>query len=78
MSTEMSQQKRCRFFDRIINDGIRASTLGHRFDALTNEKTITVASGALTLPPLFQKMNFICEDISWLPQRFVLPSGTTC
>lgn len=52
------------FFDRIINDGIRASTLGHRFDALTNEKTITVASGALTLPPLFQKMNFICEDIS--------------
>lgn len=52
------------FFDQILNDGIRAATLGHRFDALNTQASISVTDGELTLPALCQRVNFICKKIT--------------
>ena len=50
------------FYDTILNDGVRAFTLGHNCDALRVRKTISVVDGELTLPPLTQRVNYICEN----------------
>ena len=52
------------FYDTILNDGIRAFTLGHNCDALRVQKIVSVVDGVLTLPPLTQRINYLCESVT--------------